>query len=448
MNAAPSLRQESLALLRLAGPVIVSQFSLNALALITTAVIGRMGEVPLAAVAYGNATYYLGFIVLLGLLLAVGPRVAAAHGAHDPARVALTTRAGLLLAALLSAAFLPLAHLAAHWIATAAPAGIRGDLAADYLRLYALGMPATLIFSVLRGALEGTGQPRPVTATALFAVLVAALLSPALGFGWGPLPPLGLRGAALATVTASWLGAAALSWSAHQRLPRHPTTRADLRLELRALLRLGWPIGLTLGAEGGLFTVTSLLMAHFGAQALAAHNVALQIITVVFMLPLGLATATSIRVAQHAGAGRQAHARRAGLLGMALAVLIMLLVSLTYVLAPETVIGVFLNTTDPANATLVRGAASLLLIATLFQAFDGLQVTANSALRGLQDTRWPLVICLTAYWVVGLGSGALLAFSARLGPRGLWFGLSAGLCFAGLLLLARFLRRTRPTTPG
>ncbi|WP_418514619.1 MATE family efflux transporter [Deinococcus sp. RM] len=443
----PGLRAETGQLLRLAAPVIVSQFSLNALALISTAVIGRLGAGPLAAVAYGSATYYLGFIVLVGVMLAVAPRVAAAHGARDTRGVARAAHAGLWLAGLLSALFLPVAFLAAHLIARGAPAGIDGELAGTYLRLYALGMPATLAFSALRGALEGTGQPRVVTAVALGAVGVAGLLSPALSYGWGALPALGLRGAALATITASWGSALTLAWVARRRLPRPALPRAEVMGELRALLRLGWPIGLTLGAEGGLFTVTSLLMARFGPQALAAHNVALQVITAVFMVPLGLATATGIRVAQHAGAGQLRLSRRAGLLGMALAIAVMLLVSLTYVLTPELVIGVFVNVRDPANAALVGSAAALLLIATLFQAFDGLQVTANAALRGLQDTRWPLMISLVAYWALGLGSGAALAFGLGLGPRGLWFGLTAGLCFAGVTLLARFLRRTDPARP-
>ncbi|GAA5440901.1 multidrug resistance protein NorM [Deinococcus caeni] len=441
-------------LLRLAVPVIVSQFSVNALALISTAVIGRLGPAELAAVAYGNAAYYLGFIVLLGVMLSVAPRVAAAHGAGDPAGVARAVRAGLLLAALLSAAFLPLAFLAAHLMQTHAPDGLRGDLAGLYLRLYALGMPATLAFSALRGALEGTGQPRPVTLTALGGALSAAALSPALTFGWGPLPALGVAGAALTTVIVYWASALILAFLSRSRLavPKAaPAPAGTVRAELRVLARLGWPIGLTLGAEGGLFTVTSLLMARFGPDALAAHNVALQVITAVFMVPLGLATATGIRVAHHHGAGNLRAARRVGLLGAGAAVLIMLLVSVSYVLTPGAVTGVFVNVRDPANAALVAQAASFLLIATLFQAADGLQVTANAALRGLQDTRVPMLISLVTYWIVGLGSGALLAFGLGLGPRGLWFGLCAGLMCTAALLLARFLRRTdtrRPRQPA
>ncbi|GAA5436656.1 MATE family efflux transporter (plasmid) [Deinococcus aquaticus] len=430
-------------LLRLAAPVIVSQFSVNALSLISTAVIGRIGPAELAAVAYGNAAYYLGFIVLLGIMLSVAPRVAAAHGAGDPAGVARAARAGLLLAALLSAAFLPLAFLAAHLLQTHAPEGLRGDLAGLYLRLYALGMPATLAFSALRGALEGTGQPRPVTAIALGGALLAAVLSPALTFGWGPLPALGLPGAALTSVLVYWLSAALLAAVVRTRLPTTPTEPGAVRAELRVLARLGWPIGLTLGAEGGLFTVTSLLMARFGPDALAAHNVALQVITAVFMVPLGLATATGIRVAHHHGAGNPLAARRVGLLGGGIAVLIMLLVSLSYVFTPRAVIGVFVNVQDPANARLIAQAAAFLLIATLFQAFDGLQVSMAASLRGLQDTRVPMLISLGAYWIVGLGSGVLLAFGLGLGPRGLWFGLCVGLMCTAALLLARFLHHTR-----
>ncbi|MBZ9750167.1 MATE family efflux transporter [Deinococcus sp. HMF7604] len=443
-QATLSWRAETATLLRLAAPVIVSQFSVNALGLIGTAVIGRLGARELAAAAYGNAAYYLGFIVLLGVMLSVAPRVAAAHGAGDPAGVARAARAGLWLAGGLAAAFVPVALLAAELLVRTAPAGLDGSLAATYLRLYALGMPATLAFAALRGALEGTGQPRPVTAVALVSVALAAVLGPALAFSWGPLPALGVPGAALGTVAAHWLNAAGLVWVARRRLPQLPVPPQEVRAELGRLARLGWPIGLTLGAEGALFTISSLMMARFGPQILAAHNVALQVITAVFMVPLGLATAASIRVGHHFGAGYPQAARRAGLLGAGLAVTVMLVVSALYILTPGVVIGVFVNVADPNNAGLVATAASFLLIAALFQAFDGLQVTANAALRGLQDTRWPLLISLLAYWPVGLGGGSLLAFGLGLGPRGLWFGLTAGLFLAGGLLLWRFLRRTGP----
>ena len=442
-SASPSgTRAELGALVRLAGPVVASQFATNALALVGTAVIGRLGAEPLAAAAYANATYYLVFIVLLGVMLSVGPRAAQAHGAGDPAGVARALRGGLALALGLAALALPLMWGVAALLPGFAPDGIRADLAATYLRVYALGMWPVLAFTALRGTLEGTGQPRVVTAVALGGVALVSLLSPALAFGWGPLPALGLAGAAAASALASWAMALTLLPVALRRTPR-AEGGGKVRAEVRALLRLGWPIGLTLGAEGGMFSVTALLMARFGSEALAAHNVALQVITAVFMIPLGLATATGIRVAHAAGAGDRAGTRRAGLTGIGLAAALMLGFAALELLAPRAVLGLFVDVERAGNAGLLGTATALLAIAALFQTVDGVQVTANAALRGLHDTRVPLLISLGAYWLVGLGVGSLLAFGLGLGARGLWFGLTAGLVTAAAALLTRFLHRTR-----
>lgn len=434
---------ELLALLRLAGPVILSQFASNALALIATAVIGRLGAAELAAAAYANALYYLVYMMLVGVMLSVAPRISQAHGAGDTAGVNRALHAGLRLALLLCAAVLPVMWLVAALLPHLAPADIRSDLTATYLRVYSLGMPATLTFMALRGALEGTGTPRPVTLVAVAGLVWAALVSPALAFGWGPLPALGVAGAAAASASAAWL-MAALLWPAALNCAGRENPR-NLGSELRALFKLGWPIGLTLGAEGGMFTVTTLLMARFGPETLAAHNVTLQAITAMFMIPLGLASATSVRVGQNAGAQDHAGARRAGLIGLILSVTVMLTFAALELLAPHTILGVFVDVDDPKNAALIATATGFLTIAALFQTVDGLQVTANGALRGLHDTRVPLLISLIAYWLVGLGFGALLAFGLNAGSRGLWFGLTAGLTFAATALVWRFFRLTSRT---
>ncbi len=442
-------RTELGALLRLAGPVVLSQFASNALSLIATAVIGRLGTAELAAAAYANAAYYLVFIMLTGVMLSVAPRVAQAHGAGQPEGVARALHGGLRLALLLTAVALPLMWGVAALLPHVAPAGIRADLAADFLRVYSLGMLPTLAFTALRGSFEGTGRPRVVTGIAFGGLLWAALLSPSLAFGWGPLPRWGLLGAAAASASAAWVMALAL-WP----LALRHVGRADLRgtgREVRALFGLGWPIGLTLGAEGGMFTVTTLLMARFGPDVLAAHNVTLQAITAIFMIPLGIASATGVRVGHAAGAGHWAGARRAGLLGLGLATAVMLGFAALELLAPRVVLGVFVNVRDPQNAQLLATATLFLSIAALFQTVDGLQVTSNGALRGLQDTRVPLYVSLVAYWVVGLGLGSLLAFGLGVGARGLWFGLTAGLIFAAAALVWRFLtltaRRSGAGTP-
>ena len=442
-----STTAELRALLKLAGPVVASQFASNALALIATAVIGRLGARELAAAAYANASYYLLFIMVVGVMLSVAPRVAQAHGAGDGAGVARALRGGLRLAALLTALVLPLMWALSFILPNFAPAGVDRELVAAYLRVYSLGMLPNLVFIALRGTLEGTGKPGPVTLVALAGVVWAALVAPALAFGWGPLPRLGLAGAAGASASAAWVMAALLwplAWrrvgSARQTVPAGAGPVGE---EVRALFRLGWPIGLTLGAEGGMFSVTTLLIARFGPEVLAAQNVTMQAITALFMVPLGIASATGVRVGNEAGAGRVAQARRAGLVGMGLSAGVMLAFAALELLSPRTVFSVFVNVNDPTNAELLAVATGFLGIAALFQLMDGLQVTANGALRGLQDTRVPLLVSLVAYWVVGLGLGSVLAFGLGLGARGLWFGLTAGLTFAGLALVGRFLWRTR-----
>ncbi|MFC4640055.1 MATE family efflux transporter [Deinococcus hohokamensis] len=437
-------RTELRALLTLAGPVVVSQFASNALALIATAVIGRLGTAELAAAAYANAAYYLVFIMLVGVMLSVAPRVARAHGAADPVGVGRALRGGLWLALALTAGCLPVMWGLAAVLPHVAPADIRSDLAATYLRIYALGMLPNLAFIALRGTMEGTGNPRVVTLISLLGVGTAALLSPGLAYGWGPLPRLGLAGAAAASVLTVW-GMAAGLWPLVWRRVAAPSGRplkTEAWQETRVLLKLGWPIGLTLGAEGGMFTLTTLLMARFGPEALAAHNVTLQAITAIFMIPLGLSSATGVRVGQAAGAGDWRRARWAGLLGLAVSVGLMVGFAVLEVAAPRLVLGVFLDLGNPANTAVVAAATTFLGIAALFQTLDGAQVTANGALRGLQDTRGPLLISLVAYWVLGLGLGSWLAFSQQLGGRGLWFGLTAGLTFAAVALVWRFLART------
>ena len=449
---AVSTTAELRALLKLAGPVVASQFASNALALIATAVIGRLGARELAAAAYANASYYLLFIMVVGVMLSVAPRVAQAHGAGDGAGVVRALRGGLRLAALLTALVLPLMWALSFILPNFAPAGVDRELVATYLRVYSLGMLPNLVFIALRGTLEGTGKPGPVTLVALAGVGWAALVAPALAFGWGPLPRLGLAGAAGASASAAWVMAALLwplAWRrvgpARQTVPvgEGPVGEGPVGEEVRALFRLGWPIGLTLGAEGGMFSVTTLLIARFGPEVLAAQNVTMQAITALFMVPLGIASATGVRVGNEAGAGRVAQARRAGLVGMGLSAGVMLAFAALELLSPRTVFSVFVNVNDPANANLLAVATGFLGIAALFQLMDGLQDTANGALRGLQDTRMPLLVSLVAYWVVGLGLGSWLAFGAGLGARGLWFGLTAGLTFAGLALVGRFLWRTR-----
>lgn len=465
----------------LALPVMLSQFAANALSLIATAVLGRLGPSQLAAAGFAQSLYYLFFLVLVGTMLAVPPRMAKSFGASDYAGLRLNLQSGLTLATLLSLVFLPSVWLLLPLLPRIVPAGINADYAMEFLRIYSLGMWAMLLAIPLRGVLEATGHAAIVTAISFGMVMVALLASPALTFGWGVLPELGLLGAALGSVLAGFIGMLALWPLAMRRLASLSATKLSVSgmsgvsgpdpaaraasterqatvsglsswrdnwrqghvwADLKSTLNMGISIGLTLGIEGGLFSISSLLMAQFGEQTLAAHEITMKIITALFMIPLGIASATSLRVGQEYGAGNLGVARRAGLLGMAASVAVMLCFALLYWLAPHLLIGFFIEVQDAKNAEVIKITISFLGIAALFQAVDGIQVTAASALRGLQDTRWPFVISLVSYWLVGLTSGVLLSFGLDLGGQGLWYGMLIGLSLAALLLLWRFFGKT------
>ena len=226
------------ALATLAGPVIVSQFATNALALISTAVIGRIGQAELAAAAYGSAVYYLFFVALSGVMEAVAPRAAAAHGAGDHAGVSRALHADFRLALRLSAVMLPFIYVLSTQLWRFAPPELDTELVGRYLRIIALEMPAVLLFTALRGAMEAVGRPATVTVAALLGVLTVAVTSPALSFGWGPLPALGLAGAAAATTLAGWMMFLAL----HPLVMRHMASldrRDTLAADVRSLFALG-----------------------------------------------------------------------------------------------------------------------------------------------------------------------------------------------------------------
>jgi MATE family multidrug resistance protein len=426
----------------LAVPLVLTQLAQNGMSFIDTLMVGRLGADALAGIALGSTVFMFVFILLMAVLLAVGPLVAQAHGARDRDGAARAARQGLWLALALSVPGVVVCLRAEGLLlwtgqdpATAAASG-------RYLAAMAFGLPSALVFTALRGFLEGQGDTRPILAVAVFGVSLNIVANQALMFGrWG-LPALGLVGTGYATslvyATMAVLAGLYVAW----RYPRHRVFRGMRRPDptmLGELLRVGWPISLTLGFEAGLFSLTALLMGRFGDAALAGHQVALQSASTTFMVPLGISIATGVRVGQAVGRRERAGVARAGAVGMALSGAFMLLAAALFWLAPTLVIGLYLPVHDPANAEVVRFARRFLAVAGLFQVFDGLQVAASGALRGLKDTRAPMVLTLVAYWVVGVPVAVLLAFRLGVGPTGLWFGMVAGLGSAAVLLLNRFL---------
>lgn len=444
-------RSEFLGLLRLAGPLVLAQLAQNGLGFVDTLMVGRLGPGALAAMALGATTFFTTSIVTSSVLFSVGPLVAQAVGAGRRDEAGQVASQALWLALVFSVPGLVVFNTIGPLLAGLGLEPETARLAAGYLRAISFGYPFYLAFQALRGFLEGNGDAKPIMVIAFLGVALNVGLCEVLIFGHLGFPALGVVGTGFATATVYGVMFALVlllvSWRYPERrvVPGMRRLRPDL---MREVVRVGWPIGMTTGLEVGLFSVSALLMGRFGDDVLAAHQVAMQSASMTFMIPLGMAIATGVLVGQAAGRGDGLAVRRTGFMGLTVAVAAMALAALLFRFAPRLVIGLYTDVAEPANEAMVAVAVAFLSIAALFQLFDGVQVTAVGALRGLKDTRVPMLYTLVSYWLVGMPSGLALAFWAGVGPRGLWFGMVAGLATSAVLMTTRFARRTRPAPAG
>lgn len=447
MDAAPALKPplglEVRRTVTLALPLILAQLAQVSMGLVDTLMVGRLGGGALAGVALGGNLFFFALIIGLGVMGAVSPTVSQAYGANDPGAAGRAVRQSFYIALFLTLPAFVLFWNAEGLLLRLGQEPATAALAAAWLRAIGWGYLPSLWLAGLRGLLEGISRPRPVMYIIFVGVGVNVLLNYTLVFGNFGFPALGAVGTGWASATVYWLMFLAAALYVRRSLPLFGVfssfPRPDPRT-LRSLLVIGVPIGLTLGFENSLFSVTAILMGTFGTVSLAAHQIAIQVASFTFMIPLGVAAATAVRVGQAVGKRNLAEARRAGWIGIALSAGFMTLTALTFWFLPEQIAGLFLEADNPEDAAVVRTAAGFLAFAAAFQIFDGLQVSAAGALRGFKDTRVPMLISLVSYWGVGLSSGAVFALGLGLGGRGLWLGLVLGLAAAAALLVGRFRR--------
>jgi len=423
---------------------VAAQLLFISMGTVDTLVAGRLGAAPLAAVAVGANLWFMAFVLFMGLFMAVSPIVAQRLGAGRPAaETGAFLRGALTLAALLGVAWmLALLAVTDPVLDVLQLEPKTRAFAEGYLRAIAPGAVPFSLFFALRNAAEGSGQTRATLWAGLVGFAVNALLAYGLANGaWG-LPALGPRGCGVATAIAgvAMVLAFAAMYRWHPQLrPLDLYRRSDWRPGAAAaeVLRLGGPIALILTAEAWLFLIGALLMARFGTAAMAAHQVAINFASITFMVPMSIGMATTVRVGHAAGAGNAAAVRLRGAAGIGLGACFALASASAMALLPALIVSAY--TDDAGVAALATG---FLYYAAIFQFADCVQATANGALRGLKDTRLPMLITVSAYWLVGLPLAVALAFQTALGPAGIWLGFIAGLACAAAGLAVRFHHKT------
>ena len=434
-------RDEGLATLRIAGPLIVNNLAIAGMQFADAVMAGRLGAAALASVAVGASVWFLGFTLMLGLMMAISPIAARHFGAGNKALIGRYTRHGLWISLILGTGLLLLARLFAgpvlSWIGI--DAGFR-DTTIGYVHAIMFGAPAIGAFLAFRFTTEGIGHTRPIMYTSVFALVCNVFLNWVFMFGNLGVPAMGAVGAGVASAMTMWLIMIVLGgymWlhPMYRRLEifcRFSRLRPDV---FKEIIWLGWPISITITAEAGLFSAVSILMGTLGAQITAAHQIALNFASTMFMVPLALSSATTIRVGQALGAGNDHAARFSGFVGIVMSAGFMTASATFLLVFRDAVVNVY--TQDPAVQAI---AISLLLMAAVFQIADGVQVGAAGALRGYKDTQTPMVMTMFAYWVLAFPMSYMAAIVWRSPPAYIWGGFVMGLTVAAVLLSVRFNR--------
>ncbi|MDX1439372.1 MAG: MATE family efflux transporter [Rubricoccaceae bacterium] len=444
-----ALVRELRATMVLSVPFVLTQLAQMSMSFVDVIMVGRLGPAAMAAAVLGSTIYFTLLMVCTGVVMAVNPMVAQAYGAGDAEEVSRSVRQGLWLATMLGIPLVLILQPAGWLMQLLGQERHIAVLADSYLWAMSWGIFPNLWFTALRGFCEGLGRPRPVLIVTLVAIALNVFGNWVLMYGKFGFPALGLEGCGWSSaIVYGGLFLMTLAYVQYDRGFRlyqvFSTIRKPDREHFQTLLRLGWPIGTQFGLEAGLFLTATLLVGLFGEAALAAHQVALNASSVTFMVPLGIGMAATVRVGQLTGARNHGGAARAGWTAIAFGTLFMCCSALLFWLRPEWVVWLYTGqeTGGQVGEDVVKLAAVLLGVAAVFQIFDGLQATAAGSLRGLKDTRVPMLIGALSYWVIGIGTALVLGFGLDWGARGVWWGLTLGLLTAAVLLNARFFRLT------
>lgn len=441
----PDLKTETQEFLKLAFPLASAQVAQAMTGFVDTVMMGWLGQVSLAAGGLAVMVFMSFLMTGTGVLASVSALVSEAYGAQQPRRVGQVMRQGLWIALLITIPSLPIIAQLDSLMALLGQDPTVIMLSDTYLDVARWGLLPGLGFAVLRGTVTSLSQARPIMVIVVVANLLNIGGNYVLAFGKLGFPALGLSGLALASVLAHTTMCVSLLGYilCHQQGALKPYRlfqnlhRLDLPV-LRSLLRVGLPIGALTIIENGLFTVMTFMVGALGTHVLAAQQLALQTVVVVFMVPLAMSYAATIRVGQWYGQQNWEGVQRAAMVSVSLAIVVMFVSGVIFVLFPKPLISVYLDVNDPANQDVLQVGIAMLTVGGFGQVVDGVQRTANGVLQGLQDTRTPMLISLVAYWGVGLLSGYWLGFRTPLGGVGVWIGAYLGLAVTAIAYIWRF----------
>jgi len=429
-------------------PLIGAQLAQLGIHTTDVVILGRLGAAHLAAIVLSAQFFFTVFILGSGFANAVMPMVAQAYGRGDAVSVRRAVRMGMWVALAYSALMIPLFYNVERILLYAGQKPEVAALAGSYLKIAQWGMAPGLLFMTLRGLVSAHGRAGIVLYVTIIILSVNAFFAYALVLGHFGFPALGMEGAAIVSFCVNLLSFLLIT--------AYIQSRPDMRRyelfvrfwkpdwgALREVVHLGLPIGLTMLAEVGLFTGASLLMGNIGTLQLAAHGIALQLASIAFMIPLGLAQAGTVRVGVAHGRGDRLGVVRAALAVLMIAAVIAVSGGILFALVPTTLASIFLDKAGADSAAVLAIAGPFVVIAGIFQLVDGLQAIAAGLLRGLKDTRIPMVLALISYWPIGFFCAWFFAFPAGFGGIGVWFGFLSGLAAAAVLLNWRFYRLVR-----
>ncbi len=448
MVARQQIVPESRSILALGLPLIGAQLAQISMNFVDTVMAGNYHPDDLASVAIGSSFFMPLFTVVIGILMALSPIIAQLFGARNLNLVGKKVRQGFWLALILSVPGIVLLNNLDPVMGLMGFSPEVTTITSGYLFAISWGVPAAFCFMVLRFFNEALGATRPALYVTLIGLAFNILGNYTLIYGRFGFPELGAVGTGWATAIVFWVMflvmlAYTLWKPAYRRFRLLDDIRLPERRHIGEILRIGTPIGISMGMETSMFAVVALMMGAMGTTIVAAHQIAINVASITFMIPLGLSMAITVRVGQLYGKQQLWQSRIAGFTGIGICTAIMCIAALIMILFPGHIAGIY--TSDPDVITM---AASLLIMAAIFQISDGLQVGGSGALRGLKDTRVPMFVNLTAYWIIGIPTGYTMGIIFGWGPAGLWAGLIAGLTVAAILHNIRFFRITKSFITG